>query len=134
MRCALRQVRGSPVRGPGRVRCDEGERRAPLWPGPGARRPVRRGALPVTRHPKVPPSLSPSYGASGMDITVGPWRVYPGKLAVSRAFGDLRAKNPKYGGKKGVIVAEPDIKVLKISKHHDFILLASKSFFEGVSF
>ena len=54
---------------------------------------------------------------------IGPLRVYPGKLAVSRAFGDIRAKKSKYGGKKGVIIAEPEIKILKIKKNHDFIVL-----------
>jgi protein phosphatase PTC2/3 len=62
-------------------------------------------------------------------VNVGPLRVFPGKLAVSRAFGDVRAKRAKYGGKQGVISAEPEIKVLKISKGMDYILLASKAFF-----
>ena len=59
---------------------------------------------------------------------IGPLRVYPGKLAVSRAFGDIRAKKSKYGGKKGVIIAEPEIKILKIKKNHDFIVLAINLF------
>lgn len=48
---------------------------------------------------------------------------------MSRAFGDIRAKKSKYGGKKGVVIAKPDIKVLKIQKNHDFILLASSTNF-----
>jgi hypothetical protein len=36
---------------------------------------------------------------------LGPCRVYPGRLSVSRTFGDIEAKIEKYGGKKGVIIA-----------------------------
>lgn len=30
---------------------------------------------------------------------IGPLRIFPGKLAVTRAFGDIKSKLPKYGGK-----------------------------------
>jgi len=43
---------------------------------------------------------------------------------VTRAFGNLKAKVKKYGGKEGVIIAEPEIKVLRIDKEHDFLILA----------
>ena len=36
---------------------------------------------------------------------LGPWRVLPGKLAVSRSIGDYLIKKAK----KGVVSAEPDI-------------------------
>jgi len=36
---------------------------------------------------------------------LGPHRVIPGRLSVSRTFGDIEAKHPKYGGKEGVIIA-----------------------------
>ena len=38
-----------------------------------------------------------------------PFRVYPGGLSVSRAFGDYNAKTEKHGGKPGVLIAEPEI-------------------------
>ena len=31
-------------------------------------------------------------------IVYGPIRVFPGRLSVSRAFGDIEAKKPRYGG------------------------------------
>ena len=40
----------------------------------------------------------------------GCYRVSPGNLAISRTFGDLRAKDPKFGGKSGVVIARPDIR------------------------
>ena len=31
-------------------------------------------------------------------LVLGPHRVYPGRLSVSRTFGDIEAKRVKYGG------------------------------------
>lgn len=39
----------------------------------------------------------------------GPYRVLPGRLSVARTFGDIEAKMEKFGGKRGVIIAEPEI-------------------------
>ena len=55
-----------------------------------------------------------------------PWRVFPGKLSVSRTIGDLEAKSTKYGGNPNVVIAEPDIQVHKIRPDFDYILLACK--------
>ncbi len=48
---------------------------------------------------------------------------------VSRTFGDLEAKLPKYGGNPNVVIAEPEISVTKIKDNFDFIILASKMTF-----
>lgn len=40
---------------------------------------------------------------------VGPYRVQPGRLSVSRTFGDIEAKLEKFGGRQGVIIAQPEI-------------------------
>ena len=37
----------------------------------------------------------------------GPYRVLPGRLSVSRTFGDIEAKMEKFGGKPGVVSAVP---------------------------
>jgi protein phosphatase 2C family protein 2/3 len=42
-------------------------------------------------------------------IILGPFRVLPGRLSVSRTFGDIEAKLEKFGGKPGVIIAQPEI-------------------------
>jgi len=42
-------------------------------------------------------------------LLVGPFRVLPGRLSVSRTFGDIEAKLEKYGGKTGVVIAQPEI-------------------------
>jgi len=41
---------------------------------------------------------------------MGPQRVYPGRLSVSRTFGDIEAKFRQYGGLPNVISAEPEIR------------------------
>ncbi len=43
-----------------------------------------------------------------------PYRVYPGKLSVSRTIGDMEAKLPKFGGNPKVVISEPDIDVYKL--------------------
>ena len=37
----------------------------------------------------------------------GPFRLVPGKLSVSRSFGDIEAKIEKYGGNPKVLIAKP---------------------------
>jgi protein phosphatase 2C family protein 2/3 len=59
-------------------------------------------------------------------MILGPYRVLPGRLSVSRTFGDIEAKKPKYGGNMRVITAEPEIKAFKVSEKYDFIVLACK--------
>ena len=59
-------------------------------------------------------------------IIIGPFRVLPGRLSVSRTFGDIEAKKPKYGGNPRCIVADPDIKAFKVLPNYDFIVLACK--------
>ena len=53
-------------------------------------------------------------------------RIVPGRLSVSRAFGDIEAKREKFGGNPNVVVAIPEIK--------EFIIDAiSRLFFPGIS-
>lgn len=59
-------------------------------------------------------------------LILGPFRVFPGRLSVSRTFGDIEAKKLKYGGNPRVIVADPEIKAFKVMPNYDFILLACK--------
>jgi protein phosphatase 2C family protein 2/3 len=67
----------------------------------------------------------PSIGGLGLKnhTLLGPHRVLPGRLSVSRTFGDIEAKNPKYGGNPKVVIATADIKAFKIQKDYDFIVL-----------
>jgi protein phosphatase 2C family protein 2/3 len=54
--------------------------------------------------------------------------VLPGRLSVSRTFGDIEAKYPKYGGNPKVVVATPDVRAFKVDKEfHDFIIIGCKS-------
>jgi protein phosphatase PTC2/3 len=50
--------------------------------------------------------------------------VLPGRLSVSRTFGDIEAKRVKYGGNPRVIIAEPEIKAFKVQASYDFVILA----------
>ena len=66
----------------------------------------------------------------GENINKGPFYVDPGKLMVSRAFGDIDAKDRELGGNPLVLIVEPEIKSFKIKPEHDFIVMASGSLFE----
>ena len=48
-------------------------------------------------------------GMNGGPAILGPMRVLPGRLSVSRTFGDCMAKMEKYGGNPKCIVADPEI-------------------------
>lgn len=64
----------------------------------------------------------------------GPYRVLPGRLSVSRTFGDIEAKYEKFGGKPGVITAEPEISQFTIDENvNDFIVLGCDGIFDRLS-
>ena len=59
----------------------------------------------------------------GIAAAAAPYRVFPGRLSVSRTVGDAEAKLLKYKGNPKVVIAEPDIFSFNIEKEHDFIFL-----------
>lgn len=52
---------------------------------------------------------------NGKEI-VGPCRALPGRLSVSRTFGDIEAKLEVFGGNPKVVVCEPEIVSFKLQK------------------
>ena len=67
------------------------------------------------------------------DYIIGPIRVLPGRLSVSRTFGDPEAKYEFRGGNPNVVVCKPDIEAFKITKDHDFIILGCDGIFDKLS-
>lgn len=64
----------------------------------------------------------------------GPYRVLPGRLSVSRTFGDIEAKMEKFGGKPGVVSAVPEISQFSIKDdNHDFIVLGCDGIFDRLN-
>jgi serine/threonine protein phosphatase PrpC len=59
-------------------------------------------------------------------IILGPHRVMPGRLSVSRSFGDIEAKLTKLGGNPNVVTAVPDLVSFRIDESMDFIVLGCK--------
>ena len=74
------------------------------------------------------PSLFPLY-QNGKEIEI-PWRVLPGRLSVSRTFGDVEAKNEKFGGNKNVVVALPDMTEIELSEDFNLIVLGCDGIFD----
>jgi len=60
----------------------------------------------------------------------GPLRVFPGRLSVSRTFGDIEAKKQKYGGNQNVIVCDPEIRSFKLKNNFDFFMIGCDGIFE----
>lgn len=52
----------------------------------------------------------------GGPVTQGPVRVIPGRLSVSKTFGDCHAKMEKYNGNPNVIIVDPEIHHVKINE------------------
>ena len=63
-------------------------------------------------------------------IILGPHRVFPGRLSVSKTFGDIEAKEPILEGMVGVVTAEPDIFSFKIDSNCDFLILGCDGIFD----
>ena len=66
-------------------------------------------------------------------VLTGPLRVFPGRLSVSRTFGDIEAKIPRLGGNPNVIIAIPDITVTDIDSNCDFFVLACDGIFDKLN-
>ena len=62
-----------------------------------------------------------------------PWRVLPGRLSVSRTFGDIQAKLEKFGGKSGVIIPSPDINEFDLDESYDFMVIGCDGIFDVIS-
>ncbi len=52
---------------------------------------------------------------------------------MSRSFGDIEAKNPKFGGMPNVLISTPDIKSVKLTEDIDFIVLGCDGIFDQMS-
>ena len=73
-------------------------------------------------------TLIPGY-QNGMK-TNSPWRVMPGRLNVSRTFGDIEAKDENFGGNKTAIIALPDITEIELDENYNFIVIGCDGIFD----
>ena len=68
------------------------------------------------------------------NLLLGPYRVLPGKLSVSRTIGDAMAKIRRFGGNQKVIIPEPDIYVYDYKKDDiDFFIMGCDGIFDRLS-
>jgi len=78
------------------------------------------------------PDPSPK-NPSGQQTLIGPHRVLPGRLSVSRTIGDIEAKDIRYGGNTNVVSSKPEIRSFVIKDNYDFIVLGCDGVFEKLS-
>ncbi len=62
-----------------------------------------------------------------------PLRVLPGRLSVSRTFGDIDAKLTKYEGNPEVVIAVPEICSFHAGEDTDFLLVGCDGIFDRLS-
>jgi protein phosphatase 2C family protein 2/3 len=63
----------------------------------------------------------------------GPLRVFPGRLSVSRTFGDIEAKRARFGGNPNVIISDPEIRTFKMQSNYDFIFIGCDGIFDRLN-
>ena len=73
-------------------------------------------------------TLLPVY-QNGIRINA-PWRILPGRLSVSRTFGDIQAKDENFGGNKTAIIALPDINEIELDDKYNFIVIGCDGIFD----
>jgi protein phosphatase 2C family protein 2/3 len=100
-----------------------------LEPDPAATKGKGKNSGPKGQNPGDPKAIK----WSEPEYVIGPIRVLPGRLSVSRTFGDPEAKLAYRGGNMNVVKAEPEIRQFQIHKNHDFIMLASDGVFDKMS-
>ena len=67
---------------------------------------------------------------TGSQTLIGPHRVFPGRLSVSRTIGDIEAKDERYGGNRNVVIATPEIRCFRIKDNFDYIMVGCDGIFE----
>ena len=83
---------------------------------------------------KVYQSKTPIPNLNINQLLIGPYRVTPGRLSVSRTIGDVEAKHIKFGGLPGVIIAEPEIFSYDLNKEDiDFFILGCDGIFDQMT-
>ena len=67
-------------------------------------------------------------------ILIGPYRVSPGNLSVSRTIGDPYAKLTNFGGNPKVVISEPDIYCFDLNKDDiDFLILGCDGIYDQIT-
>ena len=67
-------------------------------------------------------------------ILLGPYRVFPGRLSVSRTVGDAEGKIPILGGNPDVIICKPDIYKFNITENDiDYFILGCDGIYDQLS-
>ena len=59
--------------------------------------------------------------------------MFPGRLSVSRTFGDIEAKSPAHGGNPKVVVPDPDIVAFEVTEEYDFVVLGCDGIFDKMT-
>ena len=70
---------------------------------------------------------------NGEILKNGPFRVFPGRLSVSRTIGDAEIKEEKFGGKKGIIIPTPDIMFIDNLDKAKYVVMGCDGIYDVLS-
>ena len=63
----------------------------------------------------------------------GPYRIFPGRLSVSRSFGDAQAKLINLGGNPNVLTCEPEFHLVNAQDGVDFVVMGSDGLYDKLT-
>ena len=66
-------------------------------------------------------------------VILGPYRVSPGGLSVSRTIGDFHAKLAQFGGNRNCVIPIPDVRSFEIAENTDFLMIGCDGIFDVLS-
>lgn len=72
-------------------------------------------------------------GIDPEQVLLGPYRVFPGRLSVSRSFGDVEAKLPMYNGNPNILISTPEVKIFEINSNIEWIILGCDGIYDNLS-
>lgn len=59
-------------------------------------------------------------------VVDGPHRIVPGKLSISRSFGDILAKDSRFGGNPRVLLGVPEVTKIQLRDEMDCVVIGCK--------
>ena len=67
------------------------------------------------------------------EANFGPFRIEPGGLSVARSLGDIKSKDPAFGGNPECVCSLPEITEWTVKKSNEFLVIACDGIFDVIS-
>ena len=74
------------------------------------------GKIYQTKLQHTNPNIKIFYEGEDHAFVLGPHRVMPGRLSVTRTFGDIEAKLPELKGNPKGVIYEPEVRKIEVTR------------------